>query len=120
MSATDLLSGLNIKPGELDWAADALCAQTDPEAFYPEKGGSVKEAKKVCESCPVREACLVWAMARDEKHGVWGGLTERERRARRKKEGRRSAGVARPTVLSTNHEAVQTRQRRAAKKAVAA
>ena len=60
--------------------ADALCRQIDPELFYPEKGGSSSEAKKICLTCPIQERCLEWALARDERFGVWGGLSERERR----------------------------------------
>jgi WhiB family transcriptional regulator, redox-sensing transcriptional regulator len=63
-----------------DWTEDALCAQTDPEAFYPEKGGSTREAKRICMSCDVREPCLDAAIERDERFGIWGGLSERERR----------------------------------------
>ncbi|WP_272878798.1 WhiB family transcriptional regulator [Rothia nasisuis] len=70
--------------GELSWQADALCAQTDPEAFFPEKGGSTRDAKRVCNECPVREACLEYAMENDERFGIWGGLSERERRRLRK------------------------------------
>ncbi|MFW0119800.1 WhiB family transcriptional regulator [Rothia sp. P5764] len=70
--------------GELSWQADALCAQTDPEAFFPEKGGSTRDAKRVCSECPVREACLEYAMDNDERFGIWGGLSERERRRLRK------------------------------------
>ncbi|MFW0108330.1 WhiB family transcriptional regulator [Rothia sp. P7181] len=70
--------------GELAWQADALCAQTDPEAFFPEKGGSTRDAKRVCNECPVREACLEYAMDNDERFGIWGGLSERERRRLRK------------------------------------
>lgn len=62
------------------WQADALCAQTDPEAFFPEKGGSTREAKRVCQSCLVRTECLEYALAQDERFGIWGGLSERERR----------------------------------------
>jgi WhiB family redox-sensing transcriptional regulator len=66
--------------GELDWQERALCAQTDPEAFFPEKGGSTREAKRVCMSCEVRGECLDYALANDERFGIWGGLSERERR----------------------------------------
>lgn len=62
------------------WQAEALCAQTDPEAFFPEKGGSTREAKRVCQSCTVRAECLEYALANDERFGIWGGLSERERR----------------------------------------
>jgi len=58
----------------------ALCAQTDPEEFFPEKGGSTKRAKKVCALCDIREPCLQRALDDDERFGVWGGLSERERR----------------------------------------
>ena len=62
------------------WRLDALCAQTDPEAFFPEKGGSTREAKRVCTGCSVRTECLEAALTNDERFGIWGGLSERERR----------------------------------------
>jgi WhiB family transcriptional regulator, redox-sensing transcriptional regulator len=62
------------------WQDRALCAQTDPEAFFPEKGGSTREAKKICLGCEVRSECLEYALAKDERFGIWGGLSERERR----------------------------------------
>jgi WhiB family transcriptional regulator, redox-sensing transcriptional regulator len=62
------------------WQDQALCAQTDPEAFFPEKGGSTREAKKICLGCDVRSECLDYALAHDERFGIWGGLSERERR----------------------------------------
>jgi WhiB family transcriptional regulator, redox-sensing transcriptional regulator len=62
------------------WRLDALCAETDPEAFFPEKGGSTREAKKVCGGCTVRAECLEAALTNDERFGIWGGLSERERR----------------------------------------
>src|ERR1035438_3986155 len=65
---------------ELGWQDQALCAQTDPEAFFPEKGGSTREAKRVCRSCEVRAECLEYALENDERFGIWGGLSERERR----------------------------------------
>ncbi|MCU1632957.1 MAG: WhiB family transcriptional regulator [Micrococcaceae bacterium] len=83
--------GLPIAPGnidddgELSWQADSLCAQTDPEAFFPEKGGSTRDAKKVCGACMVRSECLEYALENDERFGIWGGLSERERRRLRKR-----------------------------------
>lgn len=68
----------------LAWQADALCAQTDPEAFFPEKGGSTREAKRICEQCEVRAECLDYALQNDERFGIWGGLSERERRKLRR------------------------------------
>ena len=68
----------------LAWQSDALCAQTDPEAFFPEKGGSTRDAKKICATCEVRAQCLEYALQNDERFGIWGGLSERERRKLRK------------------------------------
>lgn len=70
-------------PSDLEWHLDALCAQVDSEAFFPEKGGSVKEAKAVCARCPVaglNGKCLQYALDNNERFGIWGGYTERERR----------------------------------------
>ncbi|GAA1943468.1 hypothetical protein GCM10009717_07420 [Agromyces allii] len=67
------------------WQSDALCAQTDPEAFFPEKGGSTRDAKKICTGCEVRAQCLEYALGNDERFGIWGGLSERERRKLRKR-----------------------------------
>ena len=72
-------------PAELAWQEQALCAQTDPEAFFPEKGGSTREAKRVCLACEVRTQCLDYALANDERFGIWGGLSERERRRVKKR-----------------------------------
>ncbi|MDM4762717.1 WhiB family transcriptional regulator [Galbitalea sp. SE-J8] len=70
---------------ELAWQSDSLCAQTDPEAFFPEKGGSTRDAKRICASCEVRAECLEYALKNDERYGIWGGLSERERRKLRKR-----------------------------------
>jgi WhiB family transcriptional regulator, redox-sensing transcriptional regulator len=78
---TDFLSLLaDAGDDDLAWQNRALCAETDPEAFFPEKGGSVREAKRVCRDCEVRAECLEYALATDERFGIWGGLSERERR----------------------------------------
>jgi WhiB family transcriptional regulator, redox-sensing transcriptional regulator len=69
---------------EMSWQERALCAQTDPESFFPEKGGSTREAKKVCTGCDVKGDCLEYALAHDERFGIWGGLSERERRRLKK------------------------------------
>ena len=63
------------------WVDEALCAQTDPEAFFPEKGGSTRIAKATCARCFVQAECLDWALTTNERFGIWGGLSERERRA---------------------------------------
>lgn len=64
----------------LPFRAVGLCAQTDPELFFPEKGGSTREAKRICGRCGVKAECLEYALAHDERFGIWGGLSERERR----------------------------------------
>jgi WhiB family redox-sensing transcriptional regulator len=60
--------------------AEALCAQADPEAWFPDKGESTRLAKAICAGCPVRVPCLAYALDHNERFGVWGGLSERERR----------------------------------------
>lgn len=72
-------------PGLVDvvdtaWMAKANCLGVDPELFFPERGASTREAKEVCRGCVVREACLSYALARREMHGIWGGTSERARR----------------------------------------
>lgn len=68
-----------------DWMDDALCAQTGPMDFtyFPGKGGSTATAKRVCAGCPVVAQCLAYGL--DEPHGVWGGLSEKERRRVRRR-----------------------------------
>jgi WhiB family redox-sensing transcriptional regulator len=73
--------------GVLAWQDQALCAQTDPEAFFPEKGGSTREAKRICVGCEVKQECLEYALMQDERFGIWGGLSERERRRLKRKAG---------------------------------
>ncbi|OKJ52494.1 transcriptional regulator [Streptomyces sp. CB02009] len=62
------------------------CAELDPELFFPERVNSVSthDAKATCAGCPVRQACMNWALDNGEEYGVWGGLDERERRALRR------------------------------------
>nr|WSX48927.1 WhiB family transcriptional regulator [Streptomyces sp. NBC_00974] len=65
------------------WYELALCAQTGPGFFFPEPGSSLREAKRLCGACEGRAACLEFALANDERFGVWGGLSEGERQALR-------------------------------------
>lgn len=59
----------------------AVCAETDPEVFFPEKGGSTRDAKKICNQiCDLTDECLNYALDSGERFGIWGGLSERERR----------------------------------------
>jgi WhiB family redox-sensing transcriptional regulator len=64
----------------LPWMQQAKCLWAEPDTFFPEKGGSTKEAKRICALCEVRTECLEFALANDERFGIWGGLSERERR----------------------------------------
>ncbi|MER7695947.1 MULTISPECIES: WhiB family transcriptional regulator [unclassified Streptomyces] len=73
----------------LAWQETALCAQAGPEFFFPAPGSSTREAKQLCNACEGRVACLEYALANDERFGVWGGLSEKERdRLRREGGGR--------------------------------
>jgi WhiB family redox-sensing transcriptional regulator len=76
------------------WTADALCAQVDPEMFFPENGGTSEPAKAICRRCPVRAECLEYALDHGERYGIFGGLSERERRKIEKLNLRRDQIVA--------------------------
>jgi WhiB family redox-sensing transcriptional regulator len=80
-----LVDLFEVTEDEQEWQERALCAQTDPEAFFPEKGGSTREAKRICLGCEVRSECLEYALEHDERFGIWGGLSERERRKLKKR-----------------------------------
>jgi WhiB family redox-sensing transcriptional regulator len=75
-----LLNFLTQASEELDWQERALCAEVDGDLFFPEKGGSTAVSKRVCAACPVRSECLDYALQNEERFGIWGGLSERERR----------------------------------------
>lgn len=70
--------------GDLSWQDDALCAEVGTEMFFPDKGGSTVEAKKICAACEVREQCLAYALEQGERYGIYGGKSERERRTIRR------------------------------------
>src|SRR5215831_16352197 len=68
-----------------DWRSDAACRDADPELFFPDDDirsarVQVKMAKLICRGCPVSATCLNWALASGQEAGIWGGLTEDERR----------------------------------------
>lgn len=69
------------------FAAQALCAQADPDLFTPDGKGThlALKAKEICGRCPVQEKCLQWALDNDEGNSVYGGHTARERRALKRK-----------------------------------
>jgi len=65
---------------ELAWQDYGNCRGADADLFFPERGASTRRAKAICDGCPVRGECLDYALAHGEKFGIWGGLSERERR----------------------------------------
>jgi WhiB family transcriptional regulator, redox-sensing transcriptional regulator len=92
--SVELLLG---QAAQLAWQRQANCMGVDPDLFFPERGASTREAKEVCRGCVVREDCLEFALTNSEKFGIWGGLSERERRRirrRRAVERRAAAGGA--------------------------
>ncbi len=80
----------------MDWRHEAACRDEDPELFFPIGNtgpalAQIEEAKKVCHRCPVKEACLAWALESGQDAGVWGGLSEDERRALKRRAARNRA-----------------------------
>lgn len=90
--------GRQTRAGRRDhWTQRAACRGIDPNLFHPERGEATAPAKAVCARCPVRHDCLVYALATIQQHGIWGGLSERERRPLRSaiaQHLRRKAGAA--------------------------
>lgn len=79
-----------------EWWRRGLCAQTDPDEFFPERGGTTRHAKSICHRCAVRAECLDYAITNDERFGVWGALSveERDREAvRRQRDGEQDGWV---------------------------
>jgi WhiB family redox-sensing transcriptional regulator len=85
------------------WRELAACRGSELDLFFPGRGESAGPARQVCAACPVRQPCLDYAITNRIVHGIWGGLTERERRAlqsrwvrtsRRNRDGAISAAVA--------------------------
>ena len=68
----------------MTWQDDALCATTDPDAFFPEKDGSAARAKKICGQCDVVAECLAYALSRNEQFGIWGNTSPKERQLMRR------------------------------------
>lgn len=78
------------------WQDMANCLGVDPDLFFPERGASTREAKEVCKGCVVRDDCLEYALANGEKFGIWGGMSERERRRIRRQRALARAAAAAP------------------------
>jgi WhiB family transcriptional regulator, redox-sensing transcriptional regulator len=71
---------LHLDFDERPWVAYASCRDADPEIFFPSTEDSVEAAVRICSGCPVREECLEWALDTRVRYGIWGGLTEKQRR----------------------------------------
>ncbi|GAA1080328.1 WhiB family transcriptional regulator [Pseudonocardia alni] len=83
----------------MDWRHDAICRDEDPELFFPVGTSGpalmqIAEAKSVCRRCPVTESCLQWALESGQDAGVWGGMSEDERRALKRRSARPRARTA--------------------------
>ena len=91
---TQLLEAL--KSEDLAWQDLANCRGADPDLFFPERGASTRTAKGICRECSVRVECLEFAVVSSEKFGIWGAMSERERRKIRRQRAiaaqRRQAG----------------------------
>jgi WhiB family transcriptional regulator, redox-sensing transcriptional regulator len=89
------IQALELDDGEdRRWQERANCLGVDPDLFFPERGASTKEAKGVCNSCEVRLDCLEYALRHGEKFGIWGGMSERERRRLRRARALARRGLA--------------------------
>ncbi|MFJ3164227.1 WhiB family transcriptional regulator [Streptomyces kanasensis] len=79
----------------MDWRHGAACRDEDPDLFFPIGTTGLaflqlEEARSVCRRCPVSDRCLQWALDTRQEHGVWGGASENERRALRRRAARRT------------------------------
>jgi WhiB family redox-sensing transcriptional regulator len=81
-----LVEALGLLNDSHRWMANAACRGLDPDLFFPRRGDSSAEAKKICSGCAVRAECAALAAEHHERHGIWGGMSERDRkRARRRR-----------------------------------
>jgi WhiB family redox-sensing transcriptional regulator len=86
---------VDLRADTANWRSESACREEDPELFFPvgnnpAADAKAAEAKQVCKRCPVRELCLQWAMDTNQDAGVWGGLTEGERRNLKRRINRRA------------------------------
>ncbi len=95
----------------MSWQHDAACAGESTDLFFPigtsgHAARQAEEAKRICKGCPVSIACLHWAITSGTEHGVWGGLTEEERRAWKRRHLRGRPGTRTDLLLDllTRHQ----------------
>ena len=77
---TELLEALKNEGIDMAWQDFANCRGADPDLFFPKRGASTRQAKSICRECSVMEECLEFAIVSSEKFGIWGAMSERERR----------------------------------------
>jgi WhiB family redox-sensing transcriptional regulator len=98
-----VLTQLTHKGAAMDWRHRSACRDENPELFFPVGNTGpalqqIEEAKKVCQRCSVINECLKWALESGQEAGVWGGLSEDERRALKRRAARnRARGIESPT-----------------------
>ncbi|MET9396046.1 WhiB family transcriptional regulator [Kitasatospora sp. NPDC002965] len=90
---------LDVRESDRQWRDRAVCREEDPELFFPVGNVGpallqIEEAKAVCRRCPVMETCLLWALETGQDAGVWGGMSEDERRALKSRSVRNRARSA--------------------------
>ena len=95
----DSRRGIPKESKDMDWRHRAVCRDEDPELFFPigNTGPAllqIEQAKAVCRRCPVIQECLTWALESGQDAGVWGGLSEDERRALKRRNARARARLA--------------------------
>lgn len=80
---------------DADWRQQAACRGADTSVFFPDSDEDARAAKAICATCAVREPCLAFALANRQEQGVWGGLTETERRRVRRRRAEAARAAAR-------------------------
>ena len=86
MSTIGRVLQIVIETAELAWMDQGRCAEVGNDEWFPEKGGSTREAKAICAQCEVKAECLAYALETDQAHGIWGGLTVHQRRRLKRSE----------------------------------
>lgn len=79
-----------------EWTDDANCRGLNPEIFFPSRGADVTAIKSICRACDVQAECLAYALNNGEHHGIWGGMSERERRGIRRQSAVNARGPIPP------------------------
>jgi WhiB family redox-sensing transcriptional regulator len=98
VKTTMLLRHIAENTDDQSWQASANCLGVDPDLFFPERGASTREAKEVCRGCVVKDECLEYALRNGEKFGIWGGMSERERRRIRRQRALARSSAEQPSA----------------------